>query len=59
MGKLSIFIEEMSIVNSMLLEATSYGLQTEVVTYALSHMKEDPTLSISGAVQLGLDEWVK
>lgn len=59
MSKADEFIEEMNIVQSILLDATSYGLQTEVVTYALKSMKEDPTLSISMAMSIGYDEWIK
>ena len=50
---------ELSIVNEFLLEATQYGLQAEVVYWALKAMKEDPKLSIQTAMYYGLTEWVK
>jgi len=59
MSEMDVFIEEMNLVQGMLLEAASYGLQSEVVTYALKYMKEDPTLSLSMAMKYGFDEWVK
>jgi hypothetical protein len=52
-------IEEIEIVNGFLIEAAEYGLQSEVVTYALQAMKDDPELSIVSAMSNGFYEWVK
>ena len=40
-------------------QAKDYGLESEVVTYALKYIKEDPTLSIEEAINKGLEEWIK
>ena len=53
-------IDEIGIVNGYLLEAAAeYGLQSEVVTYALQAMKDNPELSIVEAMSSGFYEWVK
>lgn len=52
-------IEEMSYIDSLLDEAAEYGLITEVVTFGLMAMKNNPTLTIAEAIQIGYDEWVK
>jgi hypothetical protein len=52
-------IDEIGIVNGFLLEAAEYGLQSEVVTYALQAMKDDPELSVVEAMSSGFYEWVK
>jgi hypothetical protein len=38
-------------------EIHTYGLTTEVVVYALHHMKENPSLSILEAFEAGCMEW--
>ena len=52
-------IHELFIVSDTLEDAKRYGLEAEVVTFALKYMKQDPTLSISAAITYGYDEWVK
>jgi hypothetical protein len=39
--------------------AKEEGLEVEVVYTALKSMKQDPQLSISEAIELGMKEWVK
>ena len=51
--------DEITFVNQILLRSGEYGMQAEVVTYALIHMHDFPTLSISEAIQYGYDEWLK
>lgn len=51
--------QEMQIINDMLIEAQEYGLTFEVVTFALKYMKEDPSLSIAKALEMGYAEWIK
>jgi len=53
------FMEEMKIISAYLGEAVEYGLETEVVTWALTALKSDPSLSISDAMAIGYWEWVK
>lgn len=48
----------MSIMDS-LDAAKEEGLEIEVVYTALKSMKQNPQLSISEAIQLGMKEWVK
>jgi hypothetical protein len=52
-------IEDTAIVNELLLSAGDYGMQSEVVTWALYNMKRNPNLSITDAMQLGYSEWIK
>lgn len=51
--------QEMQIINDMLLEAQEHGLTFEVVTFALTHMKRNPSLSIMEALEMGYVEWIK
>lgn len=53
------FIEQMSAVNWYLIRATEYGIETEVVTYALKYMKENPEISYRMAMEYAYGEWVK
>lgn len=39
--------------------AKEQGLEVEVVFWALRYMKQDPSLTIAAAINLGLQEWVK
>jgi len=52
-------IDELLIVADFLDDAKKYGLEAEVVTFALKYMKENPSLTISQAITYGYDEWVK
>ena len=40
-------------------QAAEYGLEAEVAYWALKEMKQNPSLSISDAIWIGLNEWVK
>ena len=40
-------------------KAKEQGLETEVVTWALKYMKDNPKLTISEAITLGYNEWIK
>ena len=42
-----------------LLKACKCRLEVEVVVWALLAMKQDPTLSTTEAMEVGLSEWVK
>ena len=52
-------IEELQTVKNLLLKASEYGMQPEVVTWALQNMKENPNLSIGDAMEIGYSEWIK
>lgn len=56
---MSNIIHEMDVVSSYLVEASEYGLLTEVVFFALKAMKEDPSLTEAQAILIGYEEWVK
>jgi len=51
--------DELDIINDLLEKAQIYGLRDEVVYFALKYMKEDPTISITEALNYGYGEWVK
>jgi len=53
------FTEQISAVNYYLLRSAEYGLQSEVVAYALKFMKENPDLSIRMAMEYAYNEWIK
>jgi hypothetical protein len=36
-----------------------YGLQAQVIYYALMFLKTNPTASIQDAIKFGIDEWLK
>ena len=47
----------LDIVEHVLRDARDLKVETEVVTWALKRMKENPKLSISDAIQMGYEEW--
>ena len=47
----------LDIVEHVLRDAHDLKVETEVVTWALKRMKENPKLSISDAIQMGYAEW--
>lgn len=53
------YIEETEFVANCLLEASEFGLEDAVTHWALQEMKQNPNLSISDAIWIGLNEWVK
>lgn len=56
MGKL---LSEYEAVDTAIKSADEYGMQLEVIIWALRAMKENPLLTIEEAIQIGHDEWVK
>jgi len=50
---------EIDIVYSFLKDAKPYGLESEVVLWALKYMQKYPDSSIESAMAHGFDEWVK
>lgn len=49
----------LAIVEHVLRDARDFKMETEVVTWALKRMKENPKLDISDAIQLGYEEWLQ
>jgi hypothetical protein len=47
----------LDIVEHVLRDARDLKVETEVVTWALKRMKENPKLNISDAIQMGYEEW--
>jgi len=52
-------IEDMKNVAEVLDHAKEYGLQVEVMTWALKYMKENSNLTITEAITMGYFEWIK
>ena len=50
---------ELDIVYSFLKDAKPYGLESEVVLWALKYMQKNPDASIESAMAHGFYEWVK
>ena len=51
--------KNMETINNALNGAAEYGLEVEVVYWALKAIKENPSLSIEEAIEIGFLEWVK
>jgi hypothetical protein len=51
--------KNMEAINNALNGAAEYGLEVEVVYWALKAMKENPSLRIEEAIEIGFWEWVK
>jgi len=52
-------IDDMQLVQSLLDEASLYGLQAESISWALKAMKENPTLTVVEAMEIGYSEYIK
>ena len=50
-------VSTLEYVSSALKEAAQFGLEEEVIVWALKAMKEDPTISIIEAFERGCQEW--
>jgi hypothetical protein len=50
---------DMSIIFETLTQAKQHNIETEVVTWALKYMKDNPQLSIAEAIIEGYNEWIK
>lgn len=49
----------LAVVDAVLHDARDFSLEVEVVTWALKYMKENPELTISDAMVLGYEKWLK
>lgn len=52
-------LQEMEAISNMLDTAIDYGLEVEVIYWALKYVKDNPTVSPAEAFALGVAEWVK
>ncbi len=59
MEKVVISGQDMQNVDFYLREAREYGLEVEIVSYALKYMKQDCTIGIVEALSLASAEWIK
>lgn len=51
--------QDLELIEALLSEADEYGLTGEVVAFSLKEMKENPSLSVSEAIIIGYNEWIK
>lgn len=51
--------EQIDAIDEMLDSAMEFGLEVEVIYWALKYMKENPTATPAEAFALGVAEWVK
>ncbi len=58
MEKVTITEQDMHSVDFYLREARDYGVEVEVVSYALKYVKQDPTIGIVEALSLASEEWI-
>ena len=47
------------LIEEILIEASAYGLRTEVMEYARQEMQENPNMDKVLAYQIAYDEWIK
>ena len=52
-------LEEFEAVKNAIKGASEYGLEVEVIVFALKYMKENPRLTVKEAISLGYEDWVK
>ena len=52
-------IDDMHFMQSLLDEAALYGLQAESIYWALKAMKENPTLTVVEAMEIGYIGYIK
>ena len=51
--------EQVDYAQQCLNTARHWGLEAEVVVWAMKELKENPKLSIADALSAGLNEWIK
>ena len=52
-------ISDYECIKKALFIAHEYGLQTEVILFAMKHLKDNPIKTIKEAIDHGLGEWLK
>ena len=53
------YLKDLQTVKNALKQSRDCGLDVEVVVWALKSMKENPSLSVSEAIETGFWEWAK
>ena len=51
--------DELKVIDQVLDQSMEVGLEVEVIYWALKAMQQDPKLTPSAAMLLGVTEWVK
>jgi hypothetical protein len=52
-------VEQMDLISDLLSKSKEHGLETEVITWALKFMQENPEIQPYEAFAMGFGEWVK
>jgi len=51
--------EQLDIISQLLDKALEYGMELEVIYFALKHAKENPDATPAESFALGITEWIK
>lgn len=51
--------QQMDLIDSQLDKAIEFGMEVEVIYFALKYMKENPSVSPAEAFVMGVTEWIK
>lgn len=51
--------KQLDIIDELLDKSMEYGMEVEVIYYALKYIREHPEISPAEAFALGIVEWVK
>lgn len=51
--------QQMDVIDSQLDKAIEFGMEVEVIYFALEYMKENPSVSPAEAFVMGVTEWIK
>lgn len=51
--------EQMDAVLYSMVCAKAYGLEIEVITFAMRYLKDNPDKGVKEALSYGLNEWIK
>jgi hypothetical protein len=51
--------EELNVIDQVLDQSMEVGLEVEVIYWALKAMQQNPALTPSAAMLLGVTEWIK
>lgn len=51
--------QQMDVIDSQLDKAIEFGMEVEVIYFALKYMKENPSVSPAEAFVMGVTEWIK
>jgi len=51
--------EQLDVIDKLLDKALEYGMELEVIYFALKHAKENPNATPAESFALGVTEWIK